>query len=79
MVVVPLVLIAAQVLLNLFLSILVINPVKKMSSIAAQVSMGNSEVPEFVHPGSDEIATLSVSLNRLRRSLHEAFKLLAAD
>jgi protein-histidine pros-kinase len=65
------------VLLDLFLSIVVINPVKRMSTIAVEASMGNTDVPEFVRSGSDEIGTLSESFNRMRRSLQEALKLLS--
>jgi HAMP domain-containing protein len=67
------------VLLDLLLSFLVIKPVKRMSAIANEVSMGNASVPEFVRSGSDEIAALSASFNRMRRSLQEALKLLATE
>jgi protein-histidine pros-kinase len=63
-------------LLDLFLGILVIKPVRKMAAIATEVSMGNTDMAEFVHPGTDEIAALSGSFNRMRRSLQEAMKLL---
>jgi HAMP domain-containing protein len=67
------------VLLNVFLSVLVINPVEKMSAIAGEVSMGNAAAPEFVHSGSDEIATLAASFNRMRRSLDQAMTMLAPE
>ena len=65
------------VLLDLFMAFLVIRPVKRMSAIALEASMGNADVPEFVRHGSDEIAALSASFNRMRRSLQEALTLLS--
>jgi HAMP domain-containing protein len=67
------------VLVNVLLSVLVVTPVRRMSRLAEEVSMGKIDAPEFVQGGSDEIATLSASLNRLRRSLQEALKLLTPE
>lgn len=67
------------VLLDVFLSIMVIRPVKRMSALATEVSMGNVSAPEFVRGGKDEIAALSASFNRMRRSLQEALKLLSPE
>lgn len=64
------------VLINLMLSWMVVSPVIKMAEIAEQVSMGDSSQPEYVHPGSDEISSLSQSFNRMRRSLDNAMKML---
>jgi protein-histidine pros-kinase len=66
-------------LVDLLLGILVINPVKRMSVLAVEVSMGKTDAAEFVRSGSDEIATLSASINRLRRSTEEALKLLSPE
>jgi len=63
-------------LINALLSWMVITPVMKMAEITERVSMGDSSQPEFVHPGSDEISTLSQSFNRMRRSLDNAMKML---
>jgi protein-histidine pros-kinase len=38
--------------------------------------MGEEDVPEYVKPGKDEIASLSASFNRMRRSLENAMKML---
>ena len=38
--------------------------------------MGDDSVPEFEYPGSDEVASLSRSFNRMRRSLDSAMKML---
>jgi len=63
-------------LLNILLNRLVIGPVRKMAATAEQVSMGDASVGEFEHPGADEIASLSRSFNRMRRSLDSAMKML---
>ncbi len=64
------------VLLNILLHFVVIQPVKRMSAIASEVSMGKPDVPEYVRKGSDEIASLSQSFNRMRLSLENAMKML---
>jgi protein-histidine pros-kinase len=64
------------VLLNVLLHFVVIRPVTRMAGIANEVSMGKPDVPEYVKPGSDEIASLSQSFNRMRLSLENAMKML---
>jgi protein-histidine pros-kinase len=64
------------ILLNILLNRYVISPVKRMAKTAEAVSMGNAQVPEFEYPGSDEVASLSRSFNRMRRSLDSAMKML---
>jgi protein-histidine pros-kinase len=64
------------VLLNVLLNRYVIGPVTRMAKTAEAVSMGNMSVSEFEHPGSDEIASLSRSFNRMRRSLDSAMKMI---
>ena len=61
---------------NLLLSRIVIRPVMRMSDIAEKVSLGDFSVEEYVKPGKDEISSLSVSFNRMRRSLDRAMRLL---
>lgn len=65
-----------MILLNALLSRMVISPVSRMARIAERVSMGEVDQPEYVHPGSDEIASLSQSFNRMRRSLDNAMKMI---
>jgi protein-histidine pros-kinase len=62
------------VLLNVLLHFFVIRPVAEMSRIADAVSLGKLDLPEYVVKGSDEIASLSASFSRMRRSLEEALK-----
>jgi HAMP domain-containing protein len=68
--------IVVLIVINLILQYVVIKPVLRMSDIAGRVSMGESGVPEYVRAGKDEIASLSASFNRMRRSLENAMKLL---
>ena len=64
------------VLLNIMLHFVVIRPVKKMSMIASEVSLGKADVPEYIKAGSDEISSLSQSFHRMRLSLESALKML---
>lgn len=64
------------VAVNLFLVVLVVRPVRQLAGIADEVSLGNLEAPQFSLKGSDEIAALGLSFNRLRRSLDEGLKML---
>ena len=64
------------VAMNLLLTFLVVRPVRRLSGIADAVSMGNLDAPELPAGGSDEIAELGKSFNRLRRSVKEAMELL---
>ena len=65
-----------MLLLNLLLHMFIIVPIRRISRIADDVSLGNMDAPEFADAGSDEIGTLSLSFNRMRRSLAAAFNLL---
>lgn len=64
------------ILLNVLLNRYVITPVTRMAKTAEAVSMGDASVAEFEYPGTDEIASLSRSFNRMRRSLDSAMKML---
>ena len=63
-------------LLNLMLHLFIIAPVRRVSRLADEVSLGNMESPELVETGRDEIGSLSRSFNRMRRSLAAALRLL---
>jgi HAMP domain-containing protein len=67
---------ATLLLLNLLLHFLIVRPVRKISSVAGEVSLGNLDIPEYQPKGRDEIASLASSFNRMRRSLVDAMKLL---
>jgi HAMP domain-containing protein len=63
-------------LLNLMLHQFIIRPVRRVSALADEVSLGNMDVPEIDDSGRDEIGSLSRSFNRMRRSLAAALRLL---
>jgi len=63
-------------LMNILLYRIVIRPIRTMSSIAHEVSMGNMDVPEYELKGKNEVASLSRSFNRMRRSLVNAMKMI---
>ena len=65
--------------LNVLLHTMIVRPVRRMSAVASEVSLGNLETPEYEARGRDEIASLSQSFNRMRRSLSNAMTMLEAD
>jgi HAMP domain-containing protein len=62
--------------INGLLILFVIRPVNRLSAMATDVSLGNSERGDLPVSGQDEIAQLSLSFNRMGRSLVEAMKML---
>ena len=66
-------------LLNLMLHFIVIKPLKQVSAKADEVSMGSLNVEELKIKGSDEVASLGRSFNRMHRSLDSALKMLDDD
>jgi protein-histidine pros-kinase len=63
------------IVLNVMLSFMILRPITRMSAAADKISQGDFDVPEF-GKGKDEISTLGVSFNRMRRSLQKALKLI---
>lgn len=70
------VMIGIIVVLNVLLHFVVIAPVRRMSTIAREVSMGKLNAEEYTPRGTDEIASLAESFNRMRRSLFNAMNML---
>jgi protein-histidine pros-kinase len=64
------------VLLNVTIQYMVVRRVRRISQTANEVSLGATSAPEIAVRGSDEIASLTQSFNRMRRSLENAMKLL---
>jgi HAMP domain-containing protein len=64
------------VIVDLLLRALVGKPVAEISEVADKVSMGQMDTPEYVRDSKDEIGSLSVSFNRMRRSLQNAMTML---
>ena len=61
---------------NAMLIFLVTRPANRLAKLANEVSLGNLEVADFQVSGKDEIAALSESFSRMRKSLVEAIKML---
>jgi HAMP domain-containing protein len=69
---------ATLVLLDILLYFTVVRPVVRLSKMADQISMGNFDTAELPASGSDEIAVLGGSFNRMRRSLEKAINMLGS-
>ncbi len=68
--------VAVLVLINVLLHYVIIKPVVRVASLAEAVSQGQTDVAEFEPKGSDEIASLTASFSRMRRSLDSALQML---
>ncbi len=64
------------VILNLMISYLIINPIRQISRSADKISNGEFGEPELSESGKDEMAVLSSSFNRMRRSLEKAIQMI---
>jgi HAMP domain-containing protein len=62
--------------LNVMLGTIVIKPIARISDVADRVSLGEMGIDEFDESGSDEVATLKASFNRMRRSLERAMNMI---
>lgn len=65
-------------LVNVALYMLVIRPVRRIVRIADQVSLGDASAAEFPSGGGREVAALSAALNRMRKSLDKALRMLGS-
>src|SRR5215468_5677439 len=64
------------IIVDLLLRAVVVKPVVEISEMANSVRMGNLDTPEYVRSSNDEVGSLSMSFNRMRRSLQNAMKML---
>ncbi len=62
--------------LNSMMYFIIIKPINHIAKVADQVSMGNLDSPEFAETGTREVANLSASFNRMRRSLVKTMEML---
>lgn len=69
---------ASLILLDLLLLFAVVRPLRRLSTMADQISVGQVDMPELPASGKDEIAVLAGSFNRMRRSLDRAMKMLGS-
>jgi len=67
---------ASLILLDVVLLFTVVRPLRSLSAMADQISMGKMDMPELPASGKDEISVLAGSFNRMRRSLERAIKML---
>jgi protein-histidine pros-kinase len=67
---------ATFLVLDLFIIMVVIRPVTRLSAVAEEISKGALTVPELEVKGGDEVALLTRSFNRMVLSLAKAIKLL---
>lgn len=68
--------VAIMVVLNVLLKRMVVKPILAISAMSDTVSRGDFSGPEFEAGGDDELSVLGASLNRMRRSLDKAMKML---
>jgi len=69
---------ASLILLDLVLLFAVVRPLRKLATMADQISVGQMDMPELPVRGRDEIAVLAGSFNRMRQSLERAMKMLGS-
>ena len=68
---------ALAVVLNLMLNKIIVGPIRRISRMADEISTGNFSIAEFDETGQDEISKLSMSFNRMRRSIQTAMGMAA--
>ncbi|MGF1446266.1 MAG: DUF3365 domain-containing protein [Pikeienuella sp.] len=64
------------VITNMLLGLVVIRPIVRLSELASEISLGNLDAPEMEPKGGGEIASLTESFNRMRRSLENALRMI---
>jgi protein-histidine pros-kinase len=64
---------------NVFLWFAIIRPIRRLSKMADEVSVGNLDVPEVRFSSRDEVGVLAGSFNRMRISLVKALKMLEEE
>jgi protein-histidine pros-kinase len=63
-------------IINMLLGTVVIRPIARLSELANEISLGNLDAPEMQPRGGGEIASLTESFNRMRRSLENALRMI---
>jgi protein-histidine pros-kinase len=64
------------VLLNVMLTLFIVQPITQLSETAEQISKGRLDAPDFSDKGRDEVSQLGQAFNRMRRSLEKAIALI---
>jgi HAMP domain-containing protein len=70
------VLVVCLLAVNALVYLLVVRPIRRISAIADELSVGNPSVGQFPAGGSPELTALTRSFNRMRTSLEKAFRML---
>jgi protein-histidine pros-kinase len=68
--------VATFLVINLLLDRMIVRPITQIARTADEISVGNLHLPEIKPESKDEIGTLIVAFNRLRRSTEEAIRML---
>jgi methyl-accepting chemotaxis protein len=68
--------VAVFLVLNVLLDRMIVRPITQIARTADEISVGNLDLPEFKPESKDEIGTLVVAFNRMRRSTEEAIRML---
>ena len=56
--------------------VLVVRPVRQIARVADRLSLGDMSAEDFPQGGAAEVASVSRSFNRMRKSLEKALRLL---
>jgi protein-histidine pros-kinase len=67
---------AVCLVVNGVVYVLVVRPVRQIARVANRLSLGDMSVEDFPQRGAEEIASLTRSFNRMRKSLDKALRLL---
>jgi len=67
---------AAFGVVNVLLYRLVVRPVRRIAAVADRVSLGDTSAEDFPEGGATEIASVTRSFERMRKSLEKALRLL---
>ena len=70
------VMIAAMLVVNAVVYVLVVRPVRRIAAVAEELSVGNGSAGDFPPGRGPELTALTRSFNRMRTSLEKAMKLL---
>jgi len=68
--------VAVFLVLNVLLDRMIVRPITQIARTADEISVGNLDLPEIKPESKDEIGTLVVAFNRMRRSTEEAIRML---
>ena len=64
------------VILNVMLTLLIVEPITHLAHTADYISKGRLDAPDFANTGKDEVSQLGQAFNRMRRSLEKAIALI---